>query len=106
MRSKSKSLKRNPVSLLPQLLFLERKKMQHLLNELRFSTGITKTERTKVQQQNTLTPSILTFKLNNHLFYLGSNLKLSGMGNGCRQTRNAIKMPSELGKQNTQRFLR
>jgi hypothetical protein len=106
MKSKSKNLKGNPVSLLPQLLLSQRKKMQHLLNELRFSTGITKMERTKVQQQNTLTPSIPTFESNSHLFYLGSNLKLSGMGNGCRQTRNAIEIPSELGKQNTQRFLR
>ena len=55
MRSKPKNLKRNLVSLLPWLLFSERKKMQHLLNELRFSTGTTKMERTKVQQQSVMT---------------------------------------------------
>jgi hypothetical protein len=79
MRGNPKNLKRNPVSLQPQLLpFLQRKRMQHLLNESRFLIGITRMARTKLQQQSTSISSVLTFKSSSCLCHLGSNMKLNG----------------------------
>jgi hypothetical protein len=80
--------------------------MQPLLNELKFSIGTTKMAGTKQQQQSTSIPFILTFESNSHLFHPGLNSKLNGESNGHAQTRNAIEVQSELGKQNTRRFLR